>query len=128
MHQLAVVGELVDDVQLIVDHPDVLLGIVRVHLDLVRPAPAGHLEELVVLRPRLHHLAAAIDDEDHVVIPPLPAALVAVGSQVALSPSSLPVALPREGLSSAYGVHGFAPRGSGSSPRCAIQMRSGVSA
>src|SRR6266550_5614311 len=27
-----------------------------------------------------------------------------------------------------YGVHGFAPAGSGSSPRWAIQMRSGVSA
>src|SRR5207249_2736121 len=27
-----------------------------------------------------------------------------------------------------YGVQGFAPGGSGSSPRCAIQMRSGVSA
>jgi hypothetical protein len=40
----------------------------------------------------------------------------------------LPVALPREGVSNAYGVQGLAPLGNGSSPRCAIQMRSGVSA
>ena len=127
-HQLAVIGELVDDVQLVVEHPDVLLGIVRAHLDLVWSAPAGHLEEFVVLRPRLDHLAGAIHDEDDVVIASLPAALLRVGSHVAPSPSSLPVALPRDGLSSAYGVHGFAPAGSGNSPRCAIQMRSGVSA
>ena len=74
-HQLAVVGELVDDVQLIVEHPDVLLGIVRAHLDLVRTAAARRLEQLVVLRPPLHHLAVAIDDEDHVVVAALPAAL-----------------------------------------------------
>src|SRR6185436_8147408 len=47
---------------------------------------------------------------------------------VAPLPSSLPVALPREGVSSAYGVQGLAPAGNGSSPRWAIQMRSGVSA
>jgi hypothetical protein len=51
-----------------------------------------------------------------------------VGSHVALSPSVLPVAFPRDGRSMAYGVHGCAPGGSGSSPRCAIQTRSGVSA
>ena len=51
-----------------------------------------------------------------------------VASQVASRPSALPVALPRVGLSRPYGVHGFASGGSGSSPRCAIQMRSGVSA
>src|SRR5439155_23821920 len=49
------------------------------------------------------------------------------GSHVGASPSSLPVVV-REGLSMPYGVQGFAPGGSGSSPRCAIQMRSGVSA
>ena len=75
-HQLAVVGELVDHVQLIVDHPHVLVAIVRVHLDLVRPAAARHLEQLVVLRPPLHHLAVAIDDEDHMVITPLPSTLL----------------------------------------------------
>src|SRR5262249_1321764 len=51
-----------------------------------------------------------------------------VGSQVALNPSVLPVALPRDGDSNEYGVHGFASLGSGNSPRCAIQIRSGVSA
>src|SRR2546428_5290497 len=74
--ELAVVGELVNHVQLIVDDPHVLLTIVGVHLDLVRPAPAPHLEQLVVLRPRVHHLAVAIDDEDDVVIAPLPSALL----------------------------------------------------
>ena len=75
-HELAVVGELEDDMQLIIDHPHVLLGIVRAHLDLVRPAAAGHLEELVVLRPRLHHLAGAVDDENHVVVAALPTAFL----------------------------------------------------
>ena len=75
-HQLAVIAELVDHVQLIVEHPDVLLRVVRVHLDFVRPAPALHLEQFVVLRPRLHHLAVAIDHEDHVVVSPLPPALL----------------------------------------------------
>ncbi len=75
-HQLAVVGELVNLVELIVEHPYVLLGIVRAHLDLVRAAPARRVEQLVVLRPPLHHLAGAIDDEDHVVIAALPAALL----------------------------------------------------
>src|SRR6185295_3255818 len=51
----------------------------------------------------------------------------ATGSQVALRPSVLPVAV-RGGCSRLYGVHGLAFGGSGSSPRCAIQMRSGVSA
>jgi hypothetical protein len=43
-------------------------------------------------------------------------------------PSPLPVELPRDGFNAAYGVHGAAPSGSGSSPRIAIQIRSGVSA
>src|SRR5262245_53833220 len=51
-----------------------------------------------------------------------------VDSQVALNPSVLPVALPRDGDNIEYGVQGFASLGSGSSPRCAIQIRSGVSA
>src|SRR5262245_14775588 len=51
-----------------------------------------------------------------------------VDSQVALNPSVLPVALPRVGVSMLYGVHGLASLGSGNSPRCAIQIRSGVSA
>src|SRR5262245_60901220 len=50
------------------------------------------------------------------------------GSHVALNPSVLGCALPREGSSAAYGVQGLEPGGSGNSPRIAIQMRSGVSA
>ncbi len=63
-YQIAVIRELVDEVQVVVDHPDVLVGIVGAHLDLVRPAPARHIEELAVLGPRLDHLAVAIHDED----------------------------------------------------------------
>jgi hypothetical protein len=47
---------------------------------------------------------------------------------VAVMPSPLPVELPRLGFSAAYGVHGAAPSGSGSSPRIASQIRSGLSA
>ena len=76
VHELAVVGEAVDHVQLIVDDPDVLLGIVRADLDLVRPAPARQLlEQLVVLRPLVDEVALPVDDEDRVLEPPLPAAL-----------------------------------------------------
>ena len=49
------------------------------------------------------------------------------GSHVAEMPSPLPVDW-RGGVSAAYGVHGAASFGSGSSPRIAIQMRSGFSA
>ena len=59
--------------ELIIEDPDVFFGIVRVHLDFVRTAPAGCIEESVVLRPPLHQLAGAIDHENHVVIPALPA-------------------------------------------------------
>jgi hypothetical protein len=52
----------------------------------------------------------------------------ASGSQVAEIPSELPLALPRVGVSATYGVQGLASFGSGSSPRIAIQMRSGFSA
>ena len=61
--------------QLIVDHPHVLVAIVRVHLDLVRPAAARILaEHLLEVRPVLNELAVAIDDEHRVVPPPLPSA------------------------------------------------------
>src|SRR5688572_32461389 len=43
-------------------------------------------------------------------------------------PSPLPVALPRDGFNAAYGVHAAVPGGSGSSPRIASQIRSGLSA
>src|SRR6266550_562206 len=75
LHQLPVVGELVNLVELVVDDPDVLLGIVGAHLDLVRPAPALALEHRVLIVPPLDHLAVAIDDEDGVVVPPFPSAL-----------------------------------------------------
>src|SRR5262245_38056552 len=65
---LAVVSELVNHVQLVVDHPDVLFRIVGAHLDLVRPAPAAHLEELVVLGPVLYLVAHAVHYEENVVI------------------------------------------------------------
>ena len=52
--------------EIVVEHPYVLLRIVRVHLDLVRAARAFLLEDLVVLGPRLHVPAVAIDDEDAV--------------------------------------------------------------
>ena len=105
-----------------------LSGIVRAHLDLVRSAPALAFEDLVEVVPPLDHLPVAVHHHDRVVIAALPSALLGSASHVALRPSPLPVALPRVGCSSAYGVHGFAPAGSGSSPRCAIQIRSGVSA
>jgi hypothetical protein len=62
-------------VQLIVDHPNVLVGIVRAHFDFVRTATAGHFEEFVVLRPPLDELSIAIDDNENVVIAALPATL-----------------------------------------------------
>src|SRR6266849_10693040 len=75
VNKYAVVGELVNHLQLVVEHPHVLVLVVRAHLDLVRPAPARHLEDLVVLRPLLYELAVAIHHEDDVVIAPFPAAL-----------------------------------------------------
>ncbi len=78
LHQLAVVGEDVDLVHVVVDDPDVLLGIVGVHQDLVRSA--AHLAEaraarrrqvLVVLQPLDDRLAVAIDGEDEVMTPQL---------------------------------------------------------
>ena len=73
MHQLAVVCEPVDHVQLVVDHPDVFVRIVRAHLDGVRPSPARLLaEQLVVLRPLVNEPAVAIDNEDDVLEPALP--------------------------------------------------------
>ena len=52
-----------------------LLRIVRAHLDGVRAASAGLLgEQLVVLRPLVHHPAVAIEDVDHVLEATFPAA------------------------------------------------------
>ena len=60
---LAVVGELVDDLHVVVDDPDVLLRIVGADVDRVRAA-----EQLVPLLPGLDDLAVAID-HDHAVLP-----------------------------------------------------------
>ena len=80
-------------------------------LILCGPRPHGMLrQQLVVLRPLLDQLAVAIDDEDDVV-KRRSQPRFAAGSHVAHRPSSLPVAMPRDGLSIAYGVHGFAPCG-----------------
>src|SRR5579862_2545748 len=49
---------------LVVHDPNVLLGIVGINLDLVRPASAG--EKMIPLRPRLNHFAAAVEDVDSV--------------------------------------------------------------
>src|SRR5688500_4878059 len=43
--QLTVVGEFPDDVLLVVDDPHVLGGVLRIHLALVRSAPARRLRE-----------------------------------------------------------------------------------
>src|SRR4029453_13066438 len=67
LYQLAVVGELEELMEVVIHDPDVLLRIVRVDLDLVRTARAFLREDLVVLRPRLHHAAVAIDDDDAVL-------------------------------------------------------------
>ena len=82
LHQLAVVGEDVDLVHVVVDDPDVLLRIVRVHQDLVRsaahlaePGAARRREIVVVLQPLLDRLAGAVDGEHQMV----PAHLIGVG-------------------------------------------------
>src|SRR5688572_9444231 len=75
-HELAVMGELPDDVLLVVDDPDMLLRVVRIHLDFVRAASTGVLRgQLFEVRPFVDELAVAIDDEHGMVPPPLPAAL-----------------------------------------------------
>jgi hypothetical protein len=66
LHQLAVVAELEELMQVVIHDPHVFLRVVLVHLDLVRPPRALLSEDRVVLRPRLHHLAIPIDNEDAV--------------------------------------------------------------
>jgi hypothetical protein len=58
---LAVVGELVDRVRVVVDDPDVLLRVIRTDVDGVRA-----LEHLVPLRPLFDDLALRVDDDDRV--------------------------------------------------------------
>ena len=59
---LAVVGELVDHVRAVVDQPHVLLGVVGVDEDAVRPH-----ELVVVLAPRLHDVAVAVEHQQAVL-------------------------------------------------------------
>ena len=65
----AVVREGVDDVPGLVDHPHPPIGVVGADADLV--GAVGALEERVPLRPRLGHVAVAVDDEDAVAPHPL---------------------------------------------------------
>ena len=80
LHELlAVVGELVDGVHVVVDDPHVLLRIVGADVDRVRP-----LEDLVPLRPLLDDVALRVDDDEAV----LPAGVHAELAIRRLSPSS----------------------------------------
>ena len=56
--------------QIVVDDPDVLLGIVRIDLDLMRAAAA--VPQLVPLRPRLDQPSGGVDDVDAVLKARLP--------------------------------------------------------
>ena len=63
LHELlAVVGELVDRVRVVVDHPHVLLRVVGADVDRVRT-----LEQLVPLRPLLDDVALRVDDDEAVL-------------------------------------------------------------
>ena len=126
--QLSVVGEAIDHVELVVDDPDVLLGIVGTDLDLVRAATARQLaEHFVEMRPLVDQVALAVDDQDRVLKPPFPSALRPPARRWRRGRRRCRWR-PSGGLSATYGVHGAAPLGSGSSPRIAIQIRSGFSA
>ena len=79
--ELPVVREAIDHVQLVVDDPDVLLGVVRADLDLMRAAAARQLaEQLLEVRPLVDEVAFAVDDDDRVFPAPFPAALRLVGT------------------------------------------------
>ena len=128
VHELPVVGEAVDHVELVVDDPDVLLLVVRADLDLMRPPAAGQLaEHLVEMRPLADQVALAVHDDDRVLKAAFPSAL---RLRLTRGRDAVAVAggVSARRVSAAYGVHGLAPDGSGSSPRIAIQMRSGFSA
>jgi hypothetical protein len=70
-HQLPVVCELVDLVEVIVDDPDLFFVVVRTHLDLVRSPAAPDVEELVMLGPVLNQLSFGIHGDHDVQIPAL---------------------------------------------------------
>ena len=92
LQELAVVAEDHDLVHVVVDDPDALFRVVRVHQDLVRPAAhlaesraARRREVVVVLQPLLDRLAVAIDGEHQVV----PALLVEVGLAGIVAPAGV---------------------------------------
>ena len=140
--RLAVVGELVDDVLVVVDDPDVLLRIVGADGDEVRP-----LQHRVPLRPRVDQVALGVEDEDAVLPARVHAHLVAArfprldavlgelpGAAVAGQAGGRRVAprqaadreldaRPESGSRRACGRWMF-----GSSPRCSTKTRSGLSA
>ena len=63
LHELlAVVRELEERVVVVVDDPDVLLGVVGIDVDGVRPP-----QHLVPLRPLLDDVARGVEDEDEVL-------------------------------------------------------------
>ena len=78
--------------------------------------------------PVLHLVAVAIDDEQHVVHTAAAIPRLAVGLARRAHPVVVAGRIAAGGVSMPYGVQGLAPSGSGSSPRIAIQTRSGVSA
>ena len=61
----AVIGKLEDLMVNVVNHPDVVLGIIRTDQHRMRAAPI--LEEMVPLRPRFDELALGIDDGDAIL-------------------------------------------------------------
>src|SRR6185436_6806946 len=106
--ELTVVREAIDHVQLVVDDPDVLLGIVRADLDLMRAAAARQLaEHRIEMRPLVDEVAIAVYDDDRVLEPPLPTALrflaarrgdaVAVAGRVAARRIQRRIRRPRRG-------------------------------
>src|SRR5262245_2444632 len=75
--KLAVIGELIDDVQLVIDDPNVLLLIVWTDLDLMRSPAAGLLaKELLHVRPFVDQIAIPIDDKNRVLKSSFPAAQI----------------------------------------------------
>ena len=79
-NELTVISELVDDVELVVDDPDVLFWIVGAHLDLVGSSAAWKLrKEFVGVRPFIDHVAVPIKHDDAVLEAPLPSATVLRG-------------------------------------------------
>ena len=107
--ELTVVREAIDHVQLVVDDPDVLLGIVRADLDLMRTAAARQLaEHRIEVLPLVDEVAFAVDDDDRVLPAAFPAAR---GLRLARRGDAVAVAgrIAAGRVERPYGVHGAAP-------------------